>query len=58
MTDSEKDETEKLNEQVDKVEKCEDVAMIIKENEEITRTKKEHYMYCLSSRQNFQEIQR
>lgn len=58
MTDSEKHETEKLNEQVDKVEECEDAVMIIKENEEIIRTKKEHYMYCLSSRQNFQEIQR
>lgn len=50
LSDSEKDETEDLNEKADKVEKCEDSAIINKENGDTTRTKKKNII-CISYQQ-------
>ena len=47
LSDSKKDETEDLNEKADKVEKCEDSAIINKENGDTTRTKKKNII-CIS----------
>lgn len=49
LSDSKKDETEDLNEKADKVEKCEDSAIINKENGDTTRTKKKNI--CISYQQ-------
>ena len=52
ITDIEKVDTEELNEQADKVENFEDTVIIVKEYEDIIRTKKKTSMHCLSSRES------
>ena len=52
IIDIEKVETEELNEQADKVENFEDTVIIVKEYEDIIRTKKKTSMHCLSSRES------
>ena len=51
IIDIEKVDTEELNEQADKVENFEDTVIIVKEYEDIIRTKKKTSMHCLSSRE-------
>lgn len=52
IIDIEKVDTEELNEQADKVENFEDTVIIVKEYEDIIRTKKKTSMHCLSSRES------
>ena len=47
---------QELNEQADKVENFEDTVIIVKEYEDIIRTKKKTSMHCLSSRESVQKI--
>ena len=54
---SDKIETEELKEKADKVEKSEDAVTIIKECEEIIRTKKKNNV-CITYRQGKEKIQR
>ena len=54
MINSDKIETEELNDKADKVEKSEDVTTIIKEYEEIIMYKNQkHCMHRVSSSQSF-----
>ena len=52
IIDIEKVDTEELNEQADKVENFKDTVIIVKEYEDIIRTKKKTSMHCLSSRES------
>ena len=50
LIDSEKTETEDLNEKTDKVEKCEDAAIIFKAYEDVNRTKKKNIVCIIKEK--------
>ena len=57
LIDSEKTETEDLNEKTDKVEKREDAAIIFKEYEDVNRTKKKNIV-CISKEKCLKYLKR